>query len=581
MAQARVPLDAPVCLPRGAWRAMHTLQAGPPSAERYGYEPGSVETAGATEVALIRITGLLAQEADAACGWWDGYGGSTGIVARFTEAATAADVGTVALIFRSPGGTSAGLEEGVRRMCEVRDETGVEVVCYLDEQCGSAAYWIAAALSTGGIFGPVAAFCGSVGSYIPHDDVSEMLAMAGIKETLIADPPGKVAGASSQPLDDVGRARLERDVLACTGRFVNAVATARGLSPDAVRAIDADMLPMADAVAAGLADGIDSLEGVLDLAATLAANPNPVRGLMPQPSSTAPAGARIRHLRPGPRAAAGDPMSAENEAAEAFAPGDRVHVIADDVVGEVTPTECYEVQVDGEDAPRLFRQDELEPEGGAPVAPAGGAQQAARRLPAAMVRTLAHAAGLAPGAGDARAAAAATAYLGLASYAMQLTGTRSPEEARGILAAHARSHRELSGVKATLAARDAGDEAKRRVEVCEQGVTSAVWTPGKVWKDGDKAKGLSAWASAPHKGPAGEDLGQSLAQLEADLRTSVPLAFGGKPAVAAVPGSAVLGEQEQAAARRAGASDEEWEAARASVLSGTLPTKGSTKGKAK
>lgn len=233
LAQARVPLDAPLCLPRAAWQGVHALQATAPSAlEKYGGNP----TGQRTEVAIVTVRGLLAQEADSACGWWDGYGGETGVVARFAEAVNDPCVGAVMFIWDSPGGTSAGLEEGVRRMTEMRDAAGVSVVSYINERCGSAAFWIASALSNGGIFGPVAAHCGSIGSYIPHTDISGALAQEGIVETLIADPPGKVAGAASKPLDDVGRARIERDVLACTSRFVEAVATSRGLTPEAVRA---------------------------------------------------------------------------------------------------------------------------------------------------------------------------------------------------------------------------------------------------------------------------------------------------------------------------------------------------------
>ena len=248
---------------------MYALAEGPPATLET--RPGSTEPTG-SDVGIVRISGLLAAEADQLCGWWDGYGGEEGLVARFIETITAPEVGAVALLVKSPGGTSDGLEEGVRRMVQARDETGKPVVVYFD-QAGSAAYWIAACLATHGIYGPIASSAGSVGSYIPHEDFSGALAIAGIVETLIADPPGKVAGAGSHPLDPLGLSRLQRGVFACTARFVAAVSTARGLTPEAVRALDADMLPSDLAFAAGLTDGPGSLEDVLALAASLAANP--------------------------------------------------------------------------------------------------------------------------------------------------------------------------------------------------------------------------------------------------------------------------------------------------------------------
>lgn len=270
LAQVGASVETPLCLARSAWGATFALATEAPGVIEL--VPGPTETH--TAVGIVRTTGPLAQAADELCGWYDGYEGPDGLVARFLETINAPEVGAVAILFDvSPGGTSAGLEEGVRRMVEARDATGKPVVAYVNVLCASAAYWLAASLATHGIFGPIAAGVGSIGSYIPHDCIAGMLAQEGIVETLIADPPGKVAGAPSQPLDDLGRARIERSVQGCTARFIAAVSTARGLTPEAVRALDGDVLPLDLAVAAGLADGLGSLEDVLTLAAALAANP--------------------------------------------------------------------------------------------------------------------------------------------------------------------------------------------------------------------------------------------------------------------------------------------------------------------
>jgi capsid assembly protease len=268
LAQAHVSAETPLCLARSAWGQTYALAARAPDALELAGEEQQLEGL----VAVVRISGPLAQSADELCGWWDGYEGEDGITARFTEAVSAPEVGAVVLAFDiAPGGTSAGLEECGRRCMEARDASGKPVLAYVNVMCASAAYWLAASLATHGIFGPVSAVVGSIGSYIPHESVAGMLEQAGIVETLIADPPGKVAGADSLPLDELGRARLERSVQMCTQRFVAAVAAARGLPEASVRALDGDCLPLELAVEAGLVDGLGSLEDVLSLAASLAA----------------------------------------------------------------------------------------------------------------------------------------------------------------------------------------------------------------------------------------------------------------------------------------------------------------------
>lgn len=583
MAVARVSPEAPLCLTRASWGGTFGLAAAAPSAlEMVAAEEPETQTT----VGIVRISGPLAQQADSACGWWDGYEGEDGIVERFTETITAPEVGAVVLIFDSPGGTSAGLEEAVRRMTEVRDAAGKPVLVHVNELCASAAYWIAAALATHGIWGPVAAHAGSIGSYVAHTDYSGMLAIEGIKETLIADPPGKVAGAGSQPLDDLGRARLERDVLACTQRFIDAVAAARGLTPDAVRALDADCLPIDLAVAAGLADGRRSLEDVLSLAATLAATATPNAGAtMPMQTLKRPRGAAASQMLTGVLVAAGDPITEPR-----YAEGARVKISSDGAVGEVQSaqvTDVYEVLVDGEDMPRRCLGDELEAEapadaGDGGAADGGAAQQRSglprAALPRSFAESIAKASGLRRGVSDAAATAKAAEMLGLAAFVMEQTGAMTAAAARGIVAARFRDAAQLATTQKQLDERNAADQSARRLALLEQGVTAGVWTPGKVWKDGDKAKGVSAWASAPHKGPKGEQLGQSLEQLEADLRASAKLSFTGPPAKPSVTASTSLTEDELAAAKRAGASVEDWEAAKASVLAGELPTKRPAKG---
>lgn len=260
---ARVPLDAPLCLARSAWGASFAAA-----------EEAPEEEVRAGIVAVISICGPLAQEADSLCGWYDGYGGETGITARVLDALSDSNISAVVLRFDSPGGTSAGLEEAIRRICAARNASGKPILAYVDEQCCSAAYWIAAAVARDGIHAPRSGFIGSIGTWVDHTDMSGAMANEGLRVSLIADPPGKVAGNPFEPLGDVGRTRLERSVRECTGRFFAAVSAARGISIDDLRKLDGDVLEGEAALGAKLIDGIASLEDVIDLAAAIALNPD-------------------------------------------------------------------------------------------------------------------------------------------------------------------------------------------------------------------------------------------------------------------------------------------------------------------
>ena len=180
------------------------------------------------------------------------------------------------------------------------------------------------------------------------------------------------------------------------------------------------------------------------------------------------------------------------------------------------------------------------------------------------------ASGLAPGASAAAATAKATELLGLAAFIMQETGAATVAAARGVFASMARSHKVLPGVQGELNKIRTAEDSGKRMATLERGIVAGVWTPGKAWRDGDKSKGPSAWASAPHKGPKGEQLGQSLEQLEADLAASAPLSFAGPPAA---PAASALSAADLPAAGANGATPEQWAAAQQSVLTGTLPTR--------
>lgn len=238
---------------------------GTPGMPADGDEPSDTDD-GDEYVAIVQVRGPLMQRAaEDLCGYVDGY---DAVAARF--AAALADPGCVAVLLAidSPGGMTSGLEEAAARMRAASAASGKPVVAYVDELAASAAYLLATVADR--IIVPPSGGVGSIGTFTVHIDESAANEKQGLAVTLIQDPPGKTAGNSAEPLDDVGRARLEARVQDTTARFIAAVAEARDLSAAFVRGLDGAVRYGADAVTSGLADEVGSLESAIQFAASAA-----------------------------------------------------------------------------------------------------------------------------------------------------------------------------------------------------------------------------------------------------------------------------------------------------------------------
>lgn len=171
----------------------------------------------------------------------------------FAEAVRDPTVKAIVLEVDSPGGMVAGISEFAGM---VRDATARKpVIAYASHMAASAAYWIAAAASE--IVVADTALLGSIGTVtranIRKDD--------GSVEIVSSQSPDK----RLDPGTDDGRAKMQATVDALAQVFVDAMARYRGVSADTVLSDfgRGGILVGADAVAAGMADRVGSLEGVL------------------------------------------------------------------------------------------------------------------------------------------------------------------------------------------------------------------------------------------------------------------------------------------------------------------------------
>lgn len=215
-------------------------------------------TAPAPVVAVVDIFGPLAQRGEShICGYVDGY---DWIGERLSQALEEADA--VLLRVDSPGGDAAGCAEAVRRMRAAVEASGKRVIAYVDELAASAAYWIVAGVADEIVVPPMGGV-GSIGTWGMLVDATKANEQDGYGITIVRNPAGKAEAHPASPLAELALSRLQSEVAACTSQFVGAVAARRGLSTSVLVALDGAVLHGADAVAAGLADRVGTLEETL------------------------------------------------------------------------------------------------------------------------------------------------------------------------------------------------------------------------------------------------------------------------------------------------------------------------------
>lgn len=260
-------------------------------------EPGPT----APGIAVIPIHGTLVRRAiglDAA----SGLTSYTRIAADLDAALAAPEVAGILLDIDSPGGEAGGVFElGAR----IREATSRKPVwAHAGDSAFSAGYAIACAAqrvtlsTTGGV--------GSIGVIALHIDQSVRNAQNGLSVTALYAGAHKNDATPHAPLTPQATDALQSEIDRLYALFVDHVAAMRGLDAAAVRATEAALFFGEDALAAGLADGVASLDATLaDFATALRgrspgsptplastkrlALPTPTETSMTVPTETAPA----------------------------------------------------------------------------------------------------------------------------------------------------------------------------------------------------------------------------------------------------------------------------------------------------
>lgn len=193
------------------------------------------------------------------------FGGTSidAIRGAFRAAMADPDVQGVVLDIDSPGGGVGGVTE---LASEIRAARGQKPIYALaDTTAGSAAFWLGAQAER--FYVTPSGEVGSVGVYGVHMDISRALDAEGVTPTIISSAPRKTAESELAPLDDAALASIQARVDSFGDQFIGDVAKGRGISPDKVRSEygEGASLLAKEALAAGMVDGIDTLDGVLRL----------------------------------------------------------------------------------------------------------------------------------------------------------------------------------------------------------------------------------------------------------------------------------------------------------------------------
>jgi len=172
------------------------------------------------DVGVIRIAGSLTNS-DSPYLKYFGMTGYPEVRAALVHAANDASVGAVVLDIASGGGAVAGLSDTADLIAMI--DKGVKPVhAFTDSGMMSAAYWLGVTARSVTI-GKVAEV-GSIGVLTVHQEMSKMLADAGINVTVVRSGKYKALGNPYEPLSKTAEEQLQAQVDQLAGMFTAHVA---------------------------------------------------------------------------------------------------------------------------------------------------------------------------------------------------------------------------------------------------------------------------------------------------------------------------------------------------------------------
>lgn len=159
---------------------------------------------------------------------------STAFVRRALRAAAVDNaVGSVLLVFDSPGGYVAGTQDLANDVAAVNEVK--PVYAYAEDLMASAAYWVAARARA--IYANEAAQVGSIGVFAVLTDTSAAMDAAGVKVHVLSTGPLKGAGADGAPVTPEQLAAWQVEIDDTMALFEKSVRAGRQMTPKQFAAV--------------------------------------------------------------------------------------------------------------------------------------------------------------------------------------------------------------------------------------------------------------------------------------------------------------------------------------------------------
>ena len=222
-------------------------------------------------IAVINVDGALAHR-NTFDAIWFGQDTYQSIGDAFDELVADESVKGIVFELNSPGGVVDGVSDLAAKIASHRGEKPMGIVAHTSGEMCSAAYWIGSACES--IFASESASLGSIGVLCVFRKTSNE-SVTVVRSTL---SPNK----APTPDTAQGRSQIEKELDALAKVFISTVAQNRGVEVETVMNNfgQGDVFVGVDAVNAGLADGVKTLDEVFEHM-----NQNQNGGSMPNPKA--------------------------------------------------------------------------------------------------------------------------------------------------------------------------------------------------------------------------------------------------------------------------------------------------------
>lgn len=224
---------------------------------------GGAQAAAAKPADPVREGGTMVIAVSGALSPVGNWGGTSTerLIDQVRDAASDDRVGAIILKIMSPGGLVWGTQEAGDAVFEARQSK--PVIAVADKYSFSAAHWIASQASA--YYATPSGQVGSVGVRSGHVDNSSFEEKIGIKTTLIASSPKKIAAHPYAALSDEDREEMQAEVNEMAEAFNAAIARGRGIKAGDVPGIHGtgEVFSARRATERGMIDGVLTLREVI------------------------------------------------------------------------------------------------------------------------------------------------------------------------------------------------------------------------------------------------------------------------------------------------------------------------------